>query len=70
MIQNCVIQQEIEEKKFVRIFFEKLQVLNAKTKAIFKKISLSEMIQNCLIRRERAKKFSFFSLPCFNNIQF
>jgi len=32
-------------------------VSNAKTKGIFfKNISLSQMIQNCLIRREIAKK--------------
>ena len=46
MIQNYIIQLEIEKCQMqkLREFFSK------------KKISLSQMIQNCLIRREMAKK--------------
>ena len=49
--------QERAKKIFFLIFLKKLQVSNAKTKGIFfKKKSWSQMIQNCLIRREMAKK--------------
>jgi len=45
------------EKATKKILFEKLQVSDAKTKEIFfKKISWSQMIQNCPIQREMAKK--------------
>ncbi len=70
---------------FFLIFLKKLQVSNAKTKGnFFQKKSWSQMIQNCLIRREMAKKNSaaaggfrrqlryrrrFFSFS-YGNIQF
>ena len=51
------IQQEMAKKKFCLKIFEKLQVSDEKYKEIFfKKKSWSQMIQNCLIRREMAKK--------------
>ena len=49
--------QERAKKIFLKIFLKKLQVSNAKTKGnFFQKKSWSQMIQNCLIRREMAKK--------------